>query len=66
MGRIEKMGLLLFMLAWPAALLYVIHRDTIPEWNMWIVALLIGLTFIGLMTFLFNDQEIRVNIQDRR
>lgn len=64
MGRIEKIGLLLFWICWPATLAYITHRDTIPEWSMWVVALLIGLSFIGLMTFLWNDQEININIQN--
>lgn len=66
MGRIEKMGLLLFLIMWPSALTYVTHQDTIPEWSFWVLALLIAMSFLGLMTFLFTDQEIQVNIQDRR
>lgn len=64
MGRIEKMGLLLFMLAWPTTLAYIVNRETIPEWSMWVVALLTILTFTGLMVFLISEQEIRINIQE--
>jgi hypothetical protein len=62
MGRIEKVGLLLFMLAWPATLAYIVGRDFIKEWEFWILILLIAMAFLGLMTFLFNDQEININI----
>lgn len=66
MGRIEKTGLTLFLVAWPSTLAYVVGRDFIEEWQFWILALLIGLSFIGLMTFLFSDEQININIQDRR
>lgn len=66
MGRIEKMGLLLFWIAWPATLAYIVGRDFIEEWSFWILLLLIAMSFIGLITFLFNDQHIHINIQDRR
>ncbi len=66
MGRIEKMGLILFMIAWPATLAWVVGRDFIEEWSYWVLLLLIALSFIGLMTFLFNDEQIHINIQDRR
>ena len=65
MGRIEKIGLLLFLITWPAALAYLTHRDTIEEFNYWILTLLIVIAWVGLMAFLFSDQEININIQDR-